>query len=118
MFFDRRHFLISENECFLILGGEVEVFQIKGNQHIKINNLSAGSIFGEMAIISNENRSANVKAVAVPTTLLVISEKFLEGNLIIKSKIYKNLSKILSNRLRDTNKEGSVQESVSGLTPN
>jgi len=87
------------HELFIIKKGEVRI-QL-GNR--TINELPAGSIFGEMALIDNEPRSATVIAVS-DVELVPVSEKqflFLVGQ---TPYFALKVMRVLAQRLRATNK--------------
>lgn len=87
------------HELFVIKKGEVRI-QL-GNR--TINELPAGSIFGEMALIDSEPRSATVIAVS-DVELVPVSEKqflFLVGQ---TPYFALKVMRVLAQRLRATNK--------------
>ncbi|KJR41635.1 Crp/Fnr family transcriptional regulator [Candidatus Magnetoovum chiemensis] len=65
------------NFACLIKSGKVEVSKIVDNKKIVISTLENGDVFGEMALIGNERRSATVTAVE-PTEVIIIEQKHLE----------------------------------------
>ncbi len=87
------------HELFVVKKGEVRI-QI-GNR--TINELSAGSIFGEMALIDNEPRSATVIAVSDVEVVPVSEKQFL---FLVSQTPYFALKvmRVLAQRLRATNK--------------
>ena len=87
------------HELFVIKKGEVRI-QI-GNR--TINELSAGNIFGEMALIDNEPRSATVIAVSDVEVVPVSEKQFL---FLVSQTPYFALKvmRVLAQRLRVTNK--------------
>jgi len=87
-------------ELYVILGGKVDI--IDGQRHIA--TLGRGDMFGEMALISNEPRSAG--AVAVETTSVLaltfdVFEKILPKEAALQLLI--NIVITLSERLRSAN---------------
>jgi CRP/FNR family transcriptional regulator, cyclic AMP receptor protein len=87
------------HELFVIKKGKVRI-QI-GNR--SINELSVGSIFGEMALIDNEPRSATVVAVSDVEVVPVSEKQFL---FLVSQTPYFALKvmRVLAQRLRATNK--------------
>jgi CRP/FNR family cyclic AMP-dependent transcriptional regulator len=87
------------HELFIIKKGEVRI-QL-GNR--TINELPAGSIFGEMALIDNEPRSATVIAVSDVELVPVSENQFL---FLVGQTPYFALKvmRVLAQRLRATNK--------------
>ncbi len=63
-----------ENTFYIILDGEVEVTKVINDAEIRfLNYLRAGDFFGEMALIHNAPRVANVVTIS-PTTVLEINK--------------------------------------------
>jgi len=91
---------------YIILSGKVRV--VKHNTEIvRLENI--GEIFGEMAVIDGEARSASVFA-DTETVCLAIDASFLErlkpnDRNVFYSAFYRLLAEILANRLRATNEE-------------
>jgi CRP/FNR family transcriptional regulator, cyclic AMP receptor protein len=87
------------HELFVVKKGEVRI-QI-GNR--TISELSTGSIFGEMALIDNEPRSANAIAVSDVEVVPVSEKQFL---FLVGQTPYFALKvmRVLAQRLRATNK--------------
>ena len=88
------------NQMYVVLGGKVDLFDQK--RHIA--SLTTGDLFGEMAVINNEPRSAT--AVAAETTgLFALSEtifqRLMEKRVAIR--ILLNIIGTMSKRLRDMN---------------
>jgi CRP/FNR family transcriptional regulator, cyclic AMP receptor protein len=88
------------HEFFVIKKGEVRI-QIGGNR--TINELSAGSVFGEMALIDNEPRSATAVAISDVELVPVSEKQFL---FLVSQTPYFALKimRVLAQRLRATNK--------------
>ncbi len=87
-------------EMFVILGGEVRIFD--GPQEIAL--LDRGDMFGEMALVSNEPRSASAAATCT-TSLLVLSLDDLKKDLPreVSLQLLVNIIITLSERLRRAN---------------
>jgi CRP/FNR family cyclic AMP-dependent transcriptional regulator len=67
----------DRGDCmFIIEEGQVEVFQERNGEHIKIADLYSGDIFGEMAAFDHNVRFASVKAVG-DVRLLTVDKKTL-----------------------------------------
>ena len=62
---------------FIILDGQVEICQEAGSVRLIQARYGRGNFFGEMAVISGNNRSATTRAVAPTTLLPVTGEAFL-----------------------------------------
>ena len=85
---------------FLILDGQVEVKR----DHRTLAKLEHGEFFGEMALFGNQPRSADVVA-ATDTTCLVIARWNLEELFKTSPDIPMVMLGVLSQRLRDTDKQ-------------
>ena len=93
-------------EMYLILDGRAEVqVERQGGSSGNVKTLNRGDIFGEIAFITGEKRTANVTA-SGQVSVLRIDEKSLlsvkERFPRIAAKLFFNLSSILGNRLKET----------------
>ena len=98
----------SGDALFIIVEGLVEVLRSDSRGEEKsLATLKSPDFFGEMALIDKNNRSATVRAIET-STLLVLPAK----NLHAFAKVYRdgftwiavNIARILSLRLRETNR--------------
>lgn len=87
------------DEAYLILSGKVKITRGFKNKSMKINELGKDQIFGEMAIITGEARTATAKAME-PTNAFIITEKKLQENLSHNLAIIKNLIDQLIGRVK------------------
>ncbi len=100
---------VYDTYVYVLLGGEVEVH--KKGATISIMN-KIGDIFGELAIINDEPRSASISA-RTSTTCLAIDAAFLDSLMsrvqdTIYAVVYKIFAEIVANRLRVTSRELTV----------
>jgi CRP-like cAMP-binding protein len=111
---------------YLIRSGEVEVLVTKGIpdegdevEMMSVAVLGPGDLFGEMALVEKELRSATIRAKS-ETKLLRIKENYFQelmsNDSIIALKIYKRLTTILSHRVRDTTERLTIANSIIHLT--
>lgn len=87
--------------AYYIESGQAEVLIKDGPHELKVAELGPGDLFGEMALINNEPRSASVRAIT-DCTLTVISREEIEGKIsIIEDKAIRALINVLVDRLRE-----------------
>lgn len=105
--FRPRELILTEGSSgtfmYIIIDGEVEISKklaVGGNK--LLTRLGAGSCFGEMALIDSNVRSATVKSVS-RCIMLRLSETEFRKNPSAGAKLYRNVARLLSRRLRDTN---------------
>jgi CRP-like cAMP-binding protein len=102
--------IFSENsECdgmYIIDSGRVRVFKTLGEgaqkREIELCTLGPKAMFGEMAMIDENKRSASVQAIEA-TICTVISKKVFEDQLVHIPVWMVNMIKILVLRLRESN---------------
>ncbi|RZM76084.1 cyclic nucleotide-binding domain-containing protein [Leptolyngbya iicbica] len=82
---------------FIILSGEADIY--KGPQLMA--QLGAGEMFGEMALLTGEERSASVIA-RTPMKLYELDKSDFDGMLTRSPHLASGLSRILARRLRET----------------
>ncbi len=93
--------------AYYIENGRVEVLVGEDGHQLKVAELNAGDIFGEMALINKETRSATVRALE-DCTVTIISRDEIESNIQnITSKATRKLLTVLTERLR-TSTQGQV----------
>ncbi|MGB3136862.1 MAG: cyclic nucleotide-binding domain-containing protein [Nodosilinea sp.] len=85
------------DSMFLIVEGEAEIF--KGPQRLAA--LGAGEMFGEMALLTGEDRSATVRA-KTPMDLYELDKTDFDAMLTYAPQLSSGLSRILARRLRET----------------
>lgn len=87
----------------VILEGDADVFAKDGTARKKVSELHRGDIFGEMALMRHEQRTADVVAVGAVETL-VIDERFVDRLRQryprIAARVLVNMTRILSDRLQ------------------
>jgi len=89
----------SGQSMFIILEGQVEISKMLGDQKTVLAKLGAGSIFGEMAILDNQPRSATATA-ATNGVVLKISREMFRKRLEEVPKWLQTFFGILVERLR------------------
>jgi CRP-like cAMP-binding protein len=90
------------DELFIVISGEVEILKKVGSAHKSLMVLKPGDIFGEMAIVDKEPRSA--RAVAKTEVLVcALTDQVVENMINQNSSFAKHLLKILTARMRESN---------------
>jgi len=104
--------IFSENSScdgmYIIDSGHVRVFKTTkvgdSIKEVELCKLGPKAMFGEMAMIDENRRSASVQAVE-PTACTLITKKIFEDQLSRIPPWMVNMIKILVSRLRDTNEK-------------
>jgi predicted RND superfamily exporter protein len=93
------------DKMYMVLDGELSVSRTISGEKTVIDKLEAGDVFGEIALISAQKRTADVFA-TTDVKLLTLDWKSLERfrrlSPFISAKLFLNISKILGRRLVKT----------------
>jgi CRP-like cAMP-binding protein len=88
---------------FVLLEGKLDILSSEG---VSLAHLEPVQTVGEMGIISKRPRVATVKAIG-PVRLLEIGfqrlESLLDADVELRTRLYRNFIRVLSDRLSDTN---------------
>lgn len=87
------------SHMYVIINGEAAVTKAGRRGGVELARLAAADSFGEMALADNETRSASVVALT-PCVLVRINDKIVNSRPEVGLKIYRNISRVLSARLR------------------
>lgn len=87
--------------AFIIEDGAVEIFSTRDGEHLFLAELGEGEIFGEMALIDDNTRSASARAVR-DTQVVVIDRDQIINRLEDTEPVIVLLIKILLHRFRTT----------------
>ncbi len=87
------------SHMYIIIHGEAAVTKQGRSGEVELARLGPADSFGEMALADNETRSASVVALS-PCVLVRINDQIVNARPEIGVKIYRNLSRVLSSRLR------------------
>lgn len=92
------------NFMYVITEGEASVAK-KGpdGKPADLATLGAGDSFGEMSLVDSDLRSASVSALS-DCILIRVHESACWKNPVVSSKIFRNISRILAQRLREADK--------------
>lgn len=86
---------------YIIIEGRVSVLKsLPGHRAQELAKLDAGASFGEMSLVDHDSRSATVIAVE-PCVLLRLHESACWSQPAIGAKIFRNIARVLSRRLRE-----------------
>lgn len=92
------------NCAYLIQSGTVKVYTEHDGKKIDLAKLGAGQIFGEMALIFNEKRSASVKAVD-DCNLIILTRQTLKQKLERSDPTVRAIVTMLTQRVITANNE-------------
>lgn len=87
------------NHMYIILDGEARVMKAGRDGEKELARLAPADSFGEMALADNEARSASVVA-TTSCALVRINGRAIEARPEIGLKVYRNISRVVSARLR------------------
>lgn len=96
------------SEMYVIVNGTTEVWVGEGAERQRVAELHRGDVFGEMALVRQYERSADVIA-REPVEVLAVDERFLQRIQRryprIAARVFLNLTRILSDRLQRMNEQ-------------
>lgn len=87
------------NEAYIIESGRVRVFRRSDSGEVELAVLGPGSLFGEMALIDDSPRMANVRALE-PTVLVEINKHTLAEELNKSPKFVRAIVRMLLTAVR------------------
>jgi CRP-like cAMP-binding protein len=99
----------QNKDLFLLISGKAitKIETKKDEQEANIHVIEEGSIFGELALVTNQKRTATVEATSATELLQLPKQSFdelSERNNHLGMVIYRNVSQILAERIRKSNK--------------
>lgn len=94
----------SGNFMYILVEGEVVIVKKldNGGTTRVLAKLAGGDCFGEMALVDSSVRSASVAAIG-PCVLIRLNEGGFGHNPAVSAKLYRNIARQLSGRLRHSN---------------
>ncbi len=107
----------ERGDCaYLIQSGKVKVYTGTGGRRADLAVLEAGQIFGEMALLFDESRTATVEALE-PVNLVIITRKLLKEKLDRSDPTIRAILPMLMKRIVKTNnvllqRQSDLQELV------
>ena len=97
---------------FIIISGRVEVYRGEGDKRTTLAVLESGTIVGEMAMVNDQVRSANVRALE-PTECLLVSRDAFKTLINQEPEVALSVMAVLSDRVRDNqNRIEDLQKKV------
>ena len=102
--YDAGKVIFSEGEpgeaAYIVDQGEVELSALTNGEHVVFAELKKGEIFGEMALIDNQLRSATAIA-KTPVKLVVLTRKFIREKIDLSDKFVAMTLKVVLERYRE-----------------
>jgi CRP/FNR family transcriptional regulator, cyclic AMP receptor protein len=92
----------QDHHLFVLLSGRARIYKRALAIQKPLQDLGPGECFGEMSLIDCRSRSASVK-LTVPSKLLRLDGDKVTFFPAISAKLYRNIAKLLSQRLRHAN---------------
>jgi len=94
----------KNDEMYFVLSGEVEVLKkIDGGEPKILGKISSGAFFGEMSLLTGEQRSATIRVSQDDTRIIRISPGNFDTIIKLQPQIAINMLRVISERLRKTN---------------
>jgi EAL domain-containing protein (putative c-di-GMP-specific phosphodiesterase class I) len=90
------------DRAYLIESGRVLIYLEKEGIQVPLAILGEGEVFGEMALIDYQERSANAQAVS-PTTVIIVTKEQLLDRITTADPVVRLLMRVLMKRLRAQN---------------
>jgi len=99
----------SGKDFYIILDGEMNVFQVEKGVRRDIRTMASGSIIGEIGALLHLNRTASVETISECVVLRYTDKLFNEVERInpsLANKLYRNVISILIKRYAIIKKDG------------
>jgi EAL domain-containing protein (putative c-di-GMP-specific phosphodiesterase class I)/CRP-like cAMP-binding protein len=87
-------------EAYIILSGQVELFTEISGSYFTVGRLAPGDLFGEMALLDGEVRSASAKATE-QTELLVIQKEYVDNQFKLMDPVINLCLRVILERFRE-----------------
>ena len=106
--FDKDEVIFTEGQiancAYLVVSGSICIYKVVDTERAVLDRLKQGQIFGEMAIISGEPRTANAMATE-DSSLAIIERETLKHAMQESPQITQAMTKALIARLMNTTKK-------------
>ena len=100
------------DQLYVLLTGKVSVFTERSGVRAELASLGEGAVFGEMAILTEEMRSASIEALAECQCLIIAREPF-RTLVVERPEIAFGVFHALSTRLREADQViGKMRQAV------
>ena len=86
---------------YLVVGGTVQVQTARDGKDLVLSQLKQGAVFGEIAVLSSQRRTASVVA-ATEADVAVFEKGLVDRLLVTYPKVRKILETVMVGRARDT----------------
>jgi CRP-like cAMP-binding protein len=90
---------------YLILNGEIDIYKYMEGRNIVIATIKKGDVFGEMAILDDEIRTASAKVISESAQLMQVTKEHFIDQIKKNPTFIFNILKNLSKRLETINSE-------------
>lgn len=87
--------------AYLVKSGRVDLYRTLNNQDVALGSLEAGAVFGEMAVVTGEPRTATALA-GLETELVVLDRALINRVLESSPPLMQKLVNLLFDRLKST----------------
>jgi len=92
----------AAGDCaYVVERGAVEISRLRGGSSVVVTRLGEGALFGEMALIDGQVRSATARA-AIESTLIVIERDQVDRTINAAEPLIRLFLKVILDRLRST----------------
>lgn len=106
----------SANCAYLIQSGSVGVYAEKNGKEIELARLGVGDIFGEMALVYDDVRTANVRALEDCNFIIITRQTFMEklrkSDPTIKAVVEMLVKRVIKLNNEITNSKGDVEHLI------
>ncbi len=106
--FDKGSVIVSQGESgigfYIIESGKVEVYREKDGEKFKLNEISGGEFFGEMALFDELPRTATVVALE-PTNCYIITNWHFRGVIDSNPSVAAQMLEVIAKRFSQLNEQ-------------
>jgi CRP-like cAMP-binding protein len=102
--------------AYLIEEGAVEVLVVSSDKEPRIKLIGKGELFGEIALIDYQPRTATVRAIE-RTVLVPIPRKLMEGLLEQSDPILRHLLLVILDRFRNSTDDSALSATSAMISP-